>query len=121
MRFDFSELLSSSALGVLRGRAFFDDLHALSFTLRPLKKAIADLESLDCTLSDCFIGLVRLGAAIKKLPDTDHRTFRRQSIAIFNKRFNDFNDNTYFLCFFLHPGYKGKIIFIFLYYTLLLF
>ena len=58
MRFDFSELLSSSALGVLRGCAFFDDLHALSFTLHPLKKAIADLESRDCTLSDCFIGLV---------------------------------------------------------------
>ena len=75
MRFDFSELLSSSALDILRGHAFFDDLHALSFTLRTLKKAIADLESRDCTLLDCFIGLVRLGAAIKKLPDTDHCTF----------------------------------------------
>jgi len=60
MHFDFSELLSSSALGVLRGCAFFDDLHALSFTLSPLKKAIADLESRDCTLSDYFIGLVQL-------------------------------------------------------------
>ena len=58
MRFDFSELLSSFALGVLRGHAFFDDLHALSFTLHPLKKAIANLELRDYTLSDCFIGLV---------------------------------------------------------------
>ena len=58
MRFDFSELLSSSALGALKDRTFFDDLHALSFTLHPLKKAIADLESRDCTLSDCFIVLV---------------------------------------------------------------
>ena len=82
MCFDFSELFSSSALGVLRGHTFFDDLPTLSFTLRLLKKAIADLESRDCTLSDCLIGLVRLGAAIKKLLDTDHRTFRRQSIAI---------------------------------------
>ena len=119
MRFDFSGLLSSSASGVLRSRAFFDDLHALSFALHPLKKAIADLESRNCTLSDCFIGLIQLGAAIKKLSDTDYHIFRQQSIAIFNRRFNDFNDNTYLLCFFLHPNYKGKIIFIFLYYTLL--
>jgi len=45
MRFDFSGLLSSSASGILRSRVFFDDLHALSFALHPLKKAIADLES----------------------------------------------------------------------------
>ena len=65
MRFDFSGLLSSSASGVLRSRAFFDDLHALSFALHPLKKAIADLESRNCTLSDCFIGLIQLALLLK--------------------------------------------------------
>jgi hypothetical protein len=69
----------------LRTRAFFDDLLALAFILHPIKLAISTLESQDCSLSDCFIGLVRLGAAIKKLPENDHRTFRQQAIAIFNK------------------------------------
>jgi hypothetical protein len=110
MRWDSSNLLSPASLGVLKSRAFFDDLRTLSFALHPLKKAISNLESRDCTLSDCFIGLAQLGAAIKKLSSTDHRMFRRQSITIFNKRFKEFNDKAYLLCFFLHPGYKGKII-----------
>ena len=52
------------------------------------------------TLADCFLGLARLGAAIKKLPENDYRSFRKQAIAIFNKRFTEFDDNAYILCFF---------------------
>ena len=85
-------------------------MHALSFTLHPIKKSIAALESQSCTLSDCFTGLVQLGAAIKKLPDADHHSFRRQSIAIFNKRFAQFNDDIYLVCFFLHPSYNGMLL-----------
>lgn len=107
MRYDYVNLLSAASLGVLKKRAFFDDLHALSFTLHPIKKSIATLESQTCSLSDCFIGLVQLGAAIKNLSDADHHDFRRQSIAVFNKRFAEFNDDTYLVCFFLHPSYKG--------------
>ena len=93
---------------ILHKRAFFDDLKALAFILRPIKMAISTLESQNCSLADCFIGLVCLGAAIKKLPENDHRTFRQQAIAIFNNRFAEFDDNAYVLCFFLHPGYDGK-------------
>jgi hypothetical protein len=96
----------------LRTRAFFDDLLALAFILHPIKLAISTLESQDCSLSDCFIGLVRLGAAIKKLPKNDHHTFRQQAIAIFNKRFAEFDDDAYILCFFLHPRYDGKFYYI---------
>ena len=70
--------------------------------------AISTLESQNCSLADCFIGLVCLGAAIKKLPENDHCTFRQQAIAIFNNQFAEFDDNAYVLCFFLHPGYDGK-------------
>jgi hypothetical protein len=103
------EVLNISVQSILRMRAFFDDLRALAFILYPVKLAISTLESQDCSLADCFIGLARLGAAIKNLPKNDHCTFRQQSIAIFNKRFADFDDNAYILCFFLHPGYKGKL------------
>ncbi|CAG8500028.1 33711_t:CDS:10 [Gigaspora margarita] len=58
-----------------------------------------------CSLADCFISLVRLGAAIKRLPENDYHNFRQQAIAIFNRRFAEFDDDAYILCFYLHPGY----------------
>ena len=82
----------------------------MAFTLRPVKQSIAALESQSCTLSDCFFGLAKLGAAIKKLPDNDYRVFRRQCISAFNNRYVDFSDPIYLLCFFLHPFYTGKFI-----------
>ena len=100
-------LFSLASLGVLKSHTFFDDIQVLSFTLHPIKKSIATLESQTCSLSDCFIGLAQLGATIKNLSNKDHHEFRHQSIAVFNKRFAKFKDNTYLVCFFLHPGYKG--------------
>ncbi|CAG8628466.1 16073_t:CDS:2 [Rhizophagus irregularis] len=97
--------LSTAVLSVLRSRAFFDDVRALAFTLRPIKQSIAALESQSCTLADCFLGLAKLGAAIKKLPNNDHRVFRQQCISIFNRRYAEFADPIYLLCFFLHPYY----------------
>lgn len=94
-----------SVQSVLHTRAFFDDLYALAFVLRPIKIAISILESRNCSLSDCFVGLVRLGAAIKRLPENDYRSFRQQAITIFNRRFAEFDDDAYIVCFFLHPGY----------------
>ncbi|PKY63044.1 hypothetical protein RhiirA4_490775, partial [Rhizophagus irregularis] len=99
------ETLSTAVLSVLRSRAFFDDVRALAFTLRPIKQSIAALESQSCTLADCFLGLARLGAAIKKLPNNDHRVFRQQCISVFNRRYAEFADPIYLLCFFLHPYY----------------
>jgi len=87
-------------------------LNALAFILYLIKLAISTLESQNCLLADCFISLTCLGAAIKKLPMNDHHIFWQQAIAIFNKRFAEFDDNTYILCFFLHPEYSGKKIFI---------
>ena len=93
---------------VLRSRAFFDDVHALTFTLRPIKQSIITLESQTCSFADCFFGLAKLGASIKKLPDNDYHTFRHQCISIFNHRYTEFADPIYLLCFFLHPFYTGK-------------
>ena len=104
---DYENLLPQAILTILRSRAFFDDVRALAFALHPIKKAILTLESQSCTLADCFLGLARLGAAIKNLPENDYSVFRRQSIAIFNKRYAEFADPLYLLSFFLHPGYKG--------------
>ena len=111
MRSDYAEMLSTAVLSVLRSHAFFDNCRALAFALHPLKKGIATLESQTSTLADCYLGLARLGAAIKKLPKNDHREFRQNCVAIFNRRFIEFDDDAYLLCFFLHPGINGKKIF----------
>ena len=102
------EILSTSVLSILRLRAFFDDVRALTCTLRPIKQSIAALESQSCTLANCFFGLAKLGTAIKKLPSNDYRTFRHQCISIFNRRYAEFADPIYLLCFFLDPSYTGK-------------
>jgi len=111
MRSDYAEMLSTAVLSVLRSHAFFDNCRALTFALHPLKKSIATLESQTSTLADCYLGLARLGAAIKKLPKNDHREFRQNCVAIFNRRFIEFDDDAYLLCFFLHPDINGKKIF----------
>ena len=83
-------------------------MRALAFTLHPVKQSIAALESQSYTLADCFLGLAKLGAAIKKLPNNDHCTFRQQCILIFNRHYAEFADPIYLLCFFLHPSYTGR-------------
>ncbi|CAG8594516.1 23700_t:CDS:2, partial [Gigaspora margarita] len=82
-----NDVVNVSVQSILRTRAFFDDLNALAFVLHPIKLAISTLESQDFSLADCFIDLVCLGAAIKRLPKNDHHNFRQQAIAIFNRRF----------------------------------
>ena len=93
---------------VLQSHAFFDDIYALACTLHPVKQSIAALESQSCTLADCFFRLVKLGTAIKTLPDNDYQVFRQQCILIFNRHYAEFADPMYLLCFFLHPSYTGK-------------
>ena len=57
MRSDYTEMLSTAVLSVLRGHAFFDNCRVLAFALHPLKKSIATLESQTSTLADCYLGL----------------------------------------------------------------
>ncbi len=84
MRYNYADTLSTAVLSILRSYAFFDQCRILAFTLHPLKKSIATLESQTCTLADCYLGLAWLGAAIKKLPKNNHQTFWYDCITIFN-------------------------------------
>ncbi|CAG8818330.1 17013_t:CDS:1, partial [Gigaspora margarita] len=74
-------------------RTFFDDLNDLVFILYLIKIAILTLESRDCSLADCFIGLACLGAAIRRLPENDYHNFCQQAIAIYNRRFAEFDND----------------------------
>ncbi|CAG8768510.1 20539_t:CDS:2 [Dentiscutata erythropus] len=105
LKYNSSDILSPAILSILRSYAFFDNIRILSYILYPVKKAIITLQSQFCSLADCFCELIHLGAAINKL-NFNSNIFHNQYIAIFNKRYNEFDSAIYLLCFFLHPKYN---------------
>lgn len=92
---------------LIQGRNFFSDLKILAFVLNPLRKAILSLEARTATLADCFLSMARLGAVLKKLPKSFNRDFRNYCHYVMNKRFEEFDDDRYLLCFYLHPQFRG--------------
>lgn len=53
---------------ILRKHNFYHDLEILILILKPIKEAIDVLEADTTNLADCFLNLVRLAVAIKKIP-----------------------------------------------------
>jgi hypothetical protein len=62
------------------------------------------------TLADCYMHLAQLGAALKKLPRNFNHEFRNHCYTVMNSRFEEFEDDKYLLCFFLHPQFRGMLI-----------
>ena len=77
--------------------------------LNPAKNAVKALESNITTLADCFIELLKMAQAISAI-SFQNLNFKQKCIAIFNKRWNEFDINIYMLAFFLHPKYRGKSV-----------
>ena len=67
---------------------------------------ILNLESRLATLGDCFLGLIRLAAVLKKLPTSFNPSFRSHCVKIINERLEEFNDDRYITCFFLTPRFR---------------
>jgi hypothetical protein len=105
-----SSLLNDKVKRILQSRNFFSDLRILSFVLEPLRKAVLALESRSVTLGDCFLGLVRLSAVLKKLPKTFNQNFRNHCISVMNERFSEFDDDKYLTCFFLDPRFRSQAL-----------
>jgi hypothetical protein len=103
---DHAELLTNFKVKtIIQGRNFFSDLKILAFVLDPLRKAVLSLKGQIATLADCYLSLARLGAALKNLPRSFNRDFRNHCYTVMNKRFEEFDDDRYLLCFFLHPQF----------------
>jgi len=73
-------------------------------------------------MASIFLELIKMAVAIKQISnylelDPD---FKKNCISIFNKRWTQFDTDTYLVAFFLHPKYQGKInyLFIFIYYNI---
>ena len=76
--------------------------------LEPLKKAVLSVEASDTNYADCFIALIRLANAIKKIPiERGLIGFRTHTINSINERWNSFDNMPLILTYFLHPGYRG--------------
>ena len=71
-----------------------------------LERRIADL-------SDCYFGLACISATMKKLPRQINQKFQNYCIKINNNRFQEFDEDSYLLAFFLNLLYKGKFFFLF--------
>jgi hypothetical protein len=104
---EYENLLILKIKTIILGRNFFSDLEILAFVLNPLRKTILSLEARTATLADCFLGIARLGVVLKNLPRGFNRDFRNHCHLVMNKRFEEFDDDRYLLCFYLHPQFRG--------------
>jgi len=104
---EYTNLLIAKIKTIIQGRNFFSDLKILAFILNPLRKTILSLEARTATLADCFLSIARLGAVLKNLPRDFNLNFRNHCYLVMNKRFEEFDDDRYLLCFHLHPQFRG--------------
>lgn len=64
-------------------------------------------------MADCFVELIKMARIISEI-SIQNLEFKEKCIAIFNKRWKEFDINIYMLAFFLHPKYRGKNFYIFI-------
>ncbi|CAH1765341.1 14889_t:CDS:2 [Entrophospora sp. SA101] len=91
---------------ILQNREFWHDVEQLKVIIGPAKCATKDLEFSTTTLSDCFLELIKLASEISKIP-IQNADLKHSCIAIFNKRWSEFDIDIYMLAFFLNPKYRG--------------
>ena len=91
-------------------RGYFQDVQDLAAIIKPIRDSIIQLEGQEANLADCFFSLAQLGAAIKNMPELDHKMFYRHCVESFNNRFNEFDFDEHLLAYYLHPEYQGKPI-----------
>ncbi|GES87803.1 ribonuclease H-like domain-containing protein [Rhizophagus clarus] len=91
---------------IIQNRQFWHDVEQLKMILGPAKNVVKALELNTTTLADCFIELLKMAQAISAISFKNH-DFKQKCIAIFNKRWKEFDINIYMLAFFLHPKYRA--------------
>ena len=59
-------------------------------------------------MASIFLELIKMAVSIKKIPNSIDLDFKKKCIGIFNKRWAQFDTDTYLIAYFLHPKYRGK-------------
>jgi len=74
------------------------------------------VESKSSNIASIFLELIKMAVAIKKIPNSN---FKKKCICIFNKRWAQFDTDTYLVAYFLHSKYRGKFNYFCLFYLFL--
>ncbi|CAB5360397.1 unnamed protein product [Rhizophagus irregularis] len=93
---------------LLRNCQFFQDVEQLHTILAPAKKAIQAVEANSSNMASIFLQLIQMAVEIKKISNYFDPNFKKNCINIFNKRWAQFDTDTYLVAFFLHPRYRDK-------------
>ncbi|GBC48402.2 ribonuclease H-like domain-containing protein [Rhizophagus irregularis DAOM 181602=DAOM 197198] len=93
---------------LLQNRQFFQDVEQLHTILAPAKKAIQAVEANSSNMASIFLQLIQMAVEIKKISNYFDPNFKKNCINIFNKRWAQFDTDTYLVAFFLHPRYRDK-------------
>ena len=93
---------------LINDRQFWINVEQLRNLIIPVKRAVKDVEFQGTTLADVFVELVKIAIAVQEIPAPLNDQFRRDCIAIYNKRWKQFDTDLYLLAYFLHPSYRGN-------------
>ncbi|CAG8848990.1 40645_t:CDS:2, partial [Gigaspora margarita] len=83
---------------------FYTFCRRIALIFEPVKRVITLLESHMASLADCFLGIIQIAAAFRRIPTSNN--FRSLAIAAFNRRYQQFDISPYVLTYFLHPYYR---------------
>ncbi|MBW0491689.1 hypothetical protein O181_031404 [Austropuccinia psidii MF-1] len=100
-------VISKEVVDVIEKSDHFTSNHALASLLQPLVDSIAQLEQPNTNLTDVWKELYTLYTTINAIQLDDlYLPFKQDCINILHQRSLTFNDEIYFIAFFLHPAYR---------------
>ncbi|CAG8679679.1 9313_t:CDS:2, partial [Ambispora gerdemannii] len=99
---------ANAVKNLINNRQFWIDVEQLRNILGSAKRAVKNVEFRTTILADIFVELAKMAIAIQKTSALFNSQFRCDCIAIYNKRWKEFDTDLYLLVFFLHPTYRGE-------------
>lgn len=105
---------------MINNRQFWINIEQLKNLITPVKRAVKNVEFQSTTLADVFVELIKIAVTIQEIPALFNDQFRRDCIALYNKRWKQFDTDLYLLAYFFHPIYRGNYIFQLSYYLIII-
>ena len=92
-------------LNLIQSDKFYTKCWQIAFILKLIKELTNILEAWSANLADCFIGLIKLAAAINQVDNAN--PWKPKVILNYNQRFVEFANDYYILSYWLHLLYRG--------------
>ena len=91
-------------LNLIQSDEFYTKCRQIASILKLIKELTNILEAQSANLTDCFIGLIKLAAAINRVDNAN--PWKPEVILNYNQRFVEFANDYYILSYWLHPLYR---------------